>query len=190
MPKILAFAGSTRKASINRRLLEATIPLVRAAGAEVTMVDLSEFEMPLYNGDLEAENGLPESARRLKRLMIEHDGMLIASPEYNGSFTPLLKNTIDWCSRREDGDPGPMAAYKGKSAAIIAASGGRLGGLRGLVPLRQLLCNIGMLVVPEQLAVPGATRVLPEGGGITDEAHEKSLSALAASLVSVASRSR
>ena len=188
MPKILAFAASTRTGSVNARLLHAVIPLVETAGGEVTAIDLREFEMPLYNGDLEAEKGLPEAARRLKALMIAHDGLLIASPEYNGSFTPLLKNSIDWCSRHEDGDPGPLAAYKGKVAAIISAAPGRLGGLRGLLHLRQLLSNIGLHVIPDQVAVAHAQQALGEDGAIIDEQYRGNLTGLAGALVNVSSR--
>ena len=183
MVKILAFAGSTRTGSVNGKLLDALVPLVEAEGAEVTRVDLREYEMPLYNGDIEAERGVPESARRLKALMIAHDGMLIASPEYNGSITPLLKNTLDWCSRKEEGDPGPLAAYADKTAAIVSISGGVFGGIRGLVPLRLLLSNLGMLVLPIQIAVGGAAEAFDEDGSLRNKGTETLARSMARSLV-------
>jgi len=184
-PRILAFAGSTRRDSLNRRLLKVAAERVREAGGEVTAVELSDYPMPLYDGDMEAEAGLPEAARKLKRLALDHDAFLIATPEYNSSFTPLLKNTIDWMSRREEGDPAPLAAYRGKVAAIMGASNGRLGGLRSLFHLRQVLSNIQVLVIPEQLALYGAGQQLTEEGGIADEAMSGTLDRLSQRLVKV-----
>jgi len=150
MPRILAFAGSTRKESFNRALLR-----VAAEHADMTVVELADYRMPVYDADLEAAEGLPEAARRLKALFLEHDALLLACPEYNGSITPLLKNTIDWVSRKE-GDEKPLAAYRGKVAALLSASPGSLGGLRGLAQVRAILSGIGVLVLPDQLAVPRA----------------------------------
>src|SRR5262245_32979393 len=130
-PRILAFAGSTRRDSVNRKLLTIAAEDVRRAGGQVTVVELSDYPMPLLDEDLEAAGGIPEPARRLKKLFLEHDGLLLACPEYNSSITPLLKNVIDWVSRRE-GTEGALACYKGKTAALISASPSMLGGLRGL----------------------------------------------------------
>ena len=185
MPKILAFAGSTRAGSINRRLVEAIVPLLEAKGAHVTSIDLKDYEMPLYNGDLEERDGVPEGARRLKRLMAEHDGLLIGSPEYNGGFTPLLKNTLDWCSRRETDDPAPLVAYAGKTAAIVSASGGKFGGMRGLVHLRQILVNLGVLVIPQQVAVGNVYEVLGEDGSFNDPTMGNMIGDMARALVQV-----
>lgn len=168
-PRILVFAGSTRRASINARLARAAVPLLEEAEATVTHADLADYPMPLYNGDDEAENGLPEHARRFKALLCAHDGVLIASPEYNSSFTPLLKNTIDWCSRKTPDDAGPLVAYRGKTAALVAASNGAIGGLRGLLHLRWVLANIGMHVMPQQLALGGAGSAFMEDGTIVDD---------------------
>ncbi|MEZ5826415.1 MAG: NAD(P)H-dependent oxidoreductase [Geminicoccaceae bacterium] len=179
MARILAFSGSTRTGSINGRLLSAVIPVVEAKGAKVTPIDLRDFEMPLYNGDLEADEGLPEATLRLKALMKEHDGMLIASPEYNGSFTPLLKNTLDWCSRRDESDDGPLAVYRNRTAAIVAASGGKFGGMRSLTHLRQLLTNLGLLVIPQQVAVGGFNDAIGEDGSIRDEGIARMIDGLA-----------
>ena len=99
--KILAFAGSTRAGSLNKLLLRTAVQGAEAAGASVTVIDLADFRIPLYDGDLEAESGLPENAEKLQNLFLEHNGLLIAAPEYNSSITPVLKNTFDWVSRRD-----------------------------------------------------------------------------------------
>jgi NAD(P)H-dependent FMN reductase len=148
--RLLAFAGSGRKDSINRRLLAAAVAIARAQGAEVTVLDLKSDTLPLYDGDLEAA-GMPPKVIELKRLFAAHDGFLIASPEYNMFFTPLMKNTIDWLSRPAPaGTPEPLA---GKTAAIFGTSPGALGGVRGLPFLRLLLSKLGVLVSPNELAV-------------------------------------
>ena len=129
-PRILAFAGSARTASINKKLAAAAAGYAREAGAEVTVADLRDFAMPLYDGDLEEAEGMPDGARQFKQLLVEHDGLLIASPEYNSSLSPLLKNVIDWASRSESDEEPPLAAFRGKAAGIMATSPGKLGGLR------------------------------------------------------------
>ncbi len=169
-PKILAFAGSVRRGSTNRMLIAAAAAFAREAGAEVTLIDLRDFPMPLYDGDLEAASGLPEHVTRLKAIMREHHGFLIASPEYNSSITPLLKNTIDWCSRPAPGEP-PPSCYAGKVAGLLAASPGALGGLRGLVTVRSILGNIGVIVVPQQFAMAKAHEGFDANGALKDERH-------------------
>jgi NAD(P)H-dependent FMN reductase len=170
-PKILAFAGSTREASWNKRLVKVAAEGARSAGAEVTVIDLRDFPMPLYDGDLEAGEGLPEAAKRLKALFMEHQGLLIGSPEYNGGMSAVLKNTIDWLSRKEGDEPG-LAAYKDKVAGIMSTSPGKLGGLRGLVHIRQILTNIGVLVIPQQHALGGAGDAFGEDGMLVDSAQQ------------------
>ena len=133
MSKILAFAGSARKESFNKKLVNIAAIGARNDGADVTVVDLADYSMPIFNQDMENTDGMPEKASEFKKLLIEHDGFLIASPEYNSAFSALLKNTIDWASRKETEDEIPLEAYKGKVAVIMAASPGGLGGLRGLV---------------------------------------------------------
>ena len=145
MPKFLFFAGSARKASTNKQLAALAARIAKTKGADVTFIDLKDFEMPLYDGDLEAVASLPEAARRLKQLFIEHDGIFIASPEYNSSISPLLKNALDWISRPHMQDERHLAAYVGKVVAIGSVAPGALGGLRGLVPLRMMLGNIAVL---------------------------------------------
>ena len=166
-PKILAFAGSTRKDSFNRKLLPIAVAGAREAGVEVTVIELSDYELPLFNQDLEADHGAPEAAKKLKQLFLEHQGLLIASPEYNSSVTPLLKNTLDWVSRQAPGEQS-LAAFRGKAAGLISASPGALGGLRGLVHLRSILGNIDVLVIPTQTAVPQAMNAFNDDGSLKD----------------------
>ncbi len=178
MSKILAFSGSSRKGSFNQKLLKISVSGAQEAGADVTLIDLADFPMPLFNQDLEAESGMPENAHRFKKLLIEHDAFIIASPEYNSAFSPLLKNVIDWASRAESADEPPLVAYQGKVAAILATSPGALGGLRGLVFLRMLLANIGVTVLPDQQAIPQAFKAFNEDGSLVDESKQNVVMAL------------
>src|SRR5271163_4547880 len=126
MPRILAFAGSPRRESFNKKLVSIAAKGAREAGAEVTLIDLKDFPLPLFDQDLEAEQGMPENGKKLKKLFIDHDGLLIASPEHNGSFPAILKNAIDWVSRPAPGEPS-LAAFRGKVATLMSASPGALG---------------------------------------------------------------
>ena len=181
-PKILAFAGSARTGSYNQKLLTAAAEYARSAGATVTVVSLRDFALPLFDQDLEAAQGMPAGAKQFKGLLREHDGFLIASPEYNSSFTPLLKNAIDWASRAETKEEPPLAAYRGKVAALLSASPGALGGLRGLVHLRALLGNIGVIVLPDQVAIGAAHEVFDDAGLIKDERKAAQVASLARGL--------
>lgn len=181
-PKILAFAGSTRSESYNKKLVRAAARAAEQAGAQVTVLDLRDLALPFFDQDLEAREGAPESARKLKQLLREHDGFLIASPEYNSSVTAVLKNAIDWASRPAPGEP-PLVAFKGKWAALLSASPGALGGLRGLVHLRSILGNIGVLVLPDQLAVAKANEAFTADGNLSDARQQTTLEAIAQSLV-------
>jgi NAD(P)H-dependent FMN reductase len=187
MPRILAFAGSVRAGSWNRKLARAAAELARAHGADVTLAELSDHPMPLYDGDLEAADGLPDAVRRWKDLFGAHDGLLIACPEYNSSITPLLKNAIDWASRPAPG-AGPLAAFRGKTAALVATSPGALGGLRGLVTVRSILGNVGVHVVPNQLAVPKAPEMFDADGNLTDDGVRGRLDGVVAQLVETTAR--
>ena len=187
-PKILVFAGSARRASVNKKLAAAAAVMARDAGADVTHLDLADYPMPLYDGDLETAEGLPEHARTLKKLFAENDGFFIAAPEYNSSITPLLKNTVDWLTRAEPTDTGPLMAFRGKVAALGAASPGRLGGLRGLVVVRMLLSNISVHVVPQQVAVSGAGDAFADDGSLKDEGTASMLDAAIKSLVLTAGK--
>lgn len=176
-PRILAFSGSARRESLNRKLLAVAVQATREAGGEVTLLDLNEFTLPLYHGDLEAADGLPAHAVKLIQLILGHDGLLIASPEYNSMFTPLLKNTIDWCTR---GDDNP---FVGKVAAVISASPGALGGVRSLKLTQQLLTHLGCHVVPGQTMLPQAGKAFDAAGALIEARAQKSVQTLATLLV-------
>lgn len=183
--KILVFAGSTRNDSLHRKLaLEAAAEL-RRVGAEVTVADLRDYPMPLYDGDLEAAQGMPAGAKAFKELVRGQDGLAIASPEYNGSFPALLKNAIDWISRPEVGEP-PLAALRGKTAALLAGSPGPGGGQRGLRHLRELLEMIGVNVAPSQVTVARAMEAFDAEGRLArredEEAVERVIGELVAAL--------
>ena len=187
-PRILAFAGSTRQDSFNRKLLTAAVAGAEAAGARVTRIELADYPMPLMNQDLEREQGIPERALAFKRLLIEHDALLIASPEYNSAFSPLLKNVIDWASRAESDDEPPLAAFRGKWAALMAASPGALGGMRGLVFLRMLLGNIGVTVLADQQTLPDAGKAFADDGTLLDDRKRAAVEALGATLATTVAR--
>ena len=157
------------------------------AGAEATFLDLADYPLPLYDGDLEDSKGIPENANKLFDMFKSHDGLLISSPEYNSSLSPLLKNTIDWVSRPRPGEQ-RLGAYVGKVAGIMGASPGELGGLRGLVHVRSILSSIGVLVIPEQVAVGNAHQVFAKDGSLTDEKLAGRLQAAVESLVKTADR--
>ncbi len=190
MPKILAFSGSARKGSYNQQLVAIAAAGAQKAGAEVTVINLKDYPLPLFDQDLERQDGLPDNARKLKKLMLDHDGLMIASPEYNSSITPLLKNTIDWCSRAESEDEPPLAAYKGKAAVIMSASPGGLGGLRGLVHLRAILGNIGIIVLPSQRAVSGAAQAFDDQAQLKDAKQQQAIEGLGEQLADVLTRLR
>jgi NAD(P)H-dependent FMN reductase len=189
-PKILVFAGSTRSGSYNKLLSKCAAEALRAAGAEVTWLDLRDLALPLYDGDLEEEKGLPDGAKKLKAAMQASDGFLIASPEYNSSITGVLKNAIDWASRTESDDEPSLIAFRGKVAALVSASPGALGGMRGLVTLRSILGNIGVVVLPDQLSISNAHEAFAEGGKLKDEKKAKQLAAIAKSLAQIAAKHR
>src|SRR3954469_8496163 len=180
-PRILAFAGSLRRESFNKKLVSIAARAARDAGAEVTLIDLKDFPLPLFDQDLEAEQGMPEDGARLKKLFTDHDGLLLASPEYNSSVTAVLKNVIDWVSRPAPGEP-PAAAFRGKVPALMSASPGALGGLRGLVHLRSILGNIGVIVLPDQVAVPRAYEAFAEDGRLHDPKQQAAVEGLGRAL--------
>jgi len=190
MLSVVAFSGSSRSGSVNKKLVHVAARVVRDAGAEVEEIDLRDYRMPLYDGDEEAADGPPEAAVRLRDLFASKDALLIGCPEYNGLITPLLKNTIDWVSRPDaDGKPGTLSV-RGKLAVLTAASPGGLGGLRGLVHVRMLLSNIGMFVLPDQLALPHAAKAFDEQGELNDESAVKRLATLAERFVQAGERLR
>lgn len=176
MTKLLFFAGSARRESLNQKLAQKAAAVAEEKGAEVTVINLKDFQMPLYDGDLEAAEGLPENAIRLKKLFVEHDGFYIASPEYNSSFSALLKNVLDWISRPHEKDEVPLSAYSGKIAAIGSIAPGSLGGLRGLVPLRMMLGNIAVHVVPNQVAISFGFDAFDDQDELKDDRNAQMLS--------------
>ncbi|MBD2124646.1 NADPH-dependent FMN reductase [Trichocoleus sp. FACHB-262] len=185
--KILAFAGSARQDSINKKLVKVALEGAKAAGAEVTYLDFRDLPIPLYDGDLEEAEGLPENVLKLKALMKAHQGFLIACPEYNSSITPLLKNAIDWASRSEPGEL-PLECFAGKVAVLMSASPGALGGLRGLVHVRSILGNIGVLVLPDQQAISIAYQAFEENGNLKDEVQQTSILQLGSKLATVTAK--
>ena len=168
-PRILAFGGSLRRDSFNQKLAALAAAGVREAGAEVTLIALRDFPLPVFDQDLEDAVGMPAAAKELKQLFREHHGLLIAAPEYNSSITAALKNAIDWVSRAESDDEPPLVAFAGKAAVLCAASPGALGGLRGLVTVRSILGNIGVTVLPDQVAVSKAHEAFKADGSLADE---------------------
>ncbi|MBW4682553.1 MAG: NAD(P)H-dependent oxidoreductase [Microcoleus vaginatus WJT46-NPBG5] len=177
-PKILAFAGSTRRDSYNKKLVKVAAQGARSAGAEVTFLDLRDLPLPLYDEDLEAEQGIPQNALKLKELMMDHQGFLIASPEYNSSLSAVLKNAIDWASRPASPDEPMLACFSYKVAAIMSASPGGIGGMRGLVHLRSLLGNIKVIVLPDQVAVPKVHEAFNADGTMKDPQQQASIEKL------------
>jgi NAD(P)H-dependent FMN reductase len=188
-PRILVFAGSTRRDSFNRKLALEAAEALKSLGADVTWADLRDYPMPLYDGDLEAHEGLPAAAKVFKNLVGAHDALLIASPEYNGSFPALIKNTIDWISRPEAGEKS-LAALSGKTAAIISASPGAGGGRRGLRHLRELLEMVGVNVIAEQLSVGRAFEAFDAEGRLVRSEDREGLLRVAAALKESLSKSR
>ena len=164
MPHLLAFSGSLRQASFNQQLVTLAAKQAEALGASVKLVSLNDYNLPLFNEDIE-KDGLPQGAQQLKADMIAADGYLIASPEYNAFFTPALKNAIDWASR-PNGDEPRLACFAGKVAGLLSASPGALGGLRGIPRLHVLLQGIGTLVVPQTASIGSIHEVLPKAGEV------------------------
>jgi chromate reductase len=165
VPRVLVLAGSTRTGSFNRKLAAVAAGELRSAGMEATLADLRDYAMPLYEGDAEAAQGVPDNARRLKEELRGHDALVVASPEYNGSFPALVKNIIDWLSRPAAGEP-PLAVFRGKPAALLSASPGPGAGKRGLRHLRELLDMIGMKLVPSQVNVARAAEAFDQDGNL------------------------
>ncbi len=183
-PKIIAFAGSTRADSFNKKLVKIASTGATEAGADVTVVDLRDFPMPIYDSDLEQRDGLPSNARKLKDLMLTHQGFLISSPEYNSSISAVFKNTIDWASRQSKEEI-PLACFKNKIAGIMSASPGMLGGLRGLVHVRSILENIGVIVMPDQIAIAKAHEAFNEDGTLKDKKQEDQVKKIGASVAKI-----
>jgi NAD(P)H-dependent FMN reductase len=186
-PKILAFAGALRTQSWNKKLIRIGAGMARDVGCDVNLIDLRDYPMPFYDGDLEAADGLPPKARELKTLMLGSDAFLLSCPEYNSSISAVLKNTIDWVSRPRPDEPN---AFKGRIAGLLAASPGNLGGVRGLLTVRQVLTTLGVLVVPTQFALSQAANAFAEDGTLKDHRQRDAVKAVVTELVSVTSALR
>ena len=187
--QLLFFAGSTRQGSYNKKLARLAQRIATANGIGGMFVDLKDYPMPLYNGDLEAEHGPPQKAQEFKALLGEYQGAFIASPEYNSSITPLLKNTLDWMTRvRAPGETG-LETFKSRVFAISGASPGYYGTMRSLLNLRQILTlGLGALVIPQQLALPRANDAFEEDGSLKDQAQLKILTGVVEALASTAKK--
>ncbi|BAY50458.1 NADPH-dependent FMN reductase (plasmid) [Scytonema sp. HK-05] len=186
-PKILAFAGSTRAESYNKKLVKIAAAGALAIGAEVTYLDLRDIPMPLFDEDLEAQEALHPNALKLRDMMLAHQGLLIASPEYNSSISGVLKNAIDWVSRPANGEA-PLACFVDKVAAIMSASPSPLGGLRGLVYLRAILGNIKVIVLPDQITVPKAYDAFNSDGILKDTQQQAAIEKLGSNLASTVAK--
>jgi chromate reductase len=187
--RLLFFAGSAREGSYNKKLARLAQHIATANGIEGVFVDLRDYPMPLYDGDLEAEHGPPAKAAEFKALLGEYQGVFIACPEYNSSITPLLKNTLDWVTRvRAEGETG-LEVYRTRAFAISGASPGYYGAMRSLLTVRLLLVvGLGATVIPQQLALPRANNAFEEDGSLKDEAQQKMLTGVVEALALAAKR--
>lgn len=178
--KLLVFAGSTRLLSFNRKLARVTADLARASGAEVTHIELGDFDIPMYNADLEAE-GTPADVIRLKQIMFEHPAWIVCTPEYNASYPALVKNTFDWVSSPVKANPDWTDGFKssrGKVVGVLSASPGALGGLRSQSHLVPLLINLQCWVAPRNYALGRAAEAFDAEGRLVNEAARKPIQAV------------
>ncbi len=181
-PRIVAFAGSTREASFNRKLIRIAADSARAAGADVTVVELRDYPLPLYDADLETAHGWPENAKKLREIFLSHSGFMIASPEYNYGIPGVLKNMIDWVSRPLPGVP-RYDSFLHKPAVIMSASGTMFGGVRGLIMLRETLNAVSLIVLPNQVMIPRADQAFDENGKIKDPKTDEQVQKLGSVIV-------
>jgi chromate reductase, NAD(P)H dehydrogenase (quinone) len=182
-PRILVFNGSNRSGSYSGKVADAALRELAKHDVESTRIAFADYPLPLMDEDLEREKGIPENAMKLARLLAAHDGFFIATPEYNGSIPPLLKNVIDWVSRvSRDGDR-PLRAYPGKVAALASSSSGHFAGVRAIMHLRAVLAHVGLQIVSEQTSVPNAQDAFDEMGRLKDDRLQKNLERSVRSLV-------
>lgn len=181
--KVLVLAGSAREGSLNKQLAKLAAKRIEVLGGKATFIDLKDYPCPLFDEDIEVQ-GMPDNVLKLRDILAEHQALLIASPEYNGFITPLLKNTLDWLSRPYQDTPG-LKLFAGKWVALVAASPGGLGGIRALPLGQQLLANLGLVVLPQPLSLPKAGSAFNESGALKDEATGGKLDALCQRLVDV-----
>ncbi|MDP1834447.1 MAG: NAD(P)H-dependent oxidoreductase [Chlamydiales bacterium] len=172
-PKILAFAGSLRADSLNKKLIKIAAKGAEEAGAAVTLIDLKDYPLPLYDQEIEDKQGLPDNAKKIKELMWAHDGFLLSCPEYNSSISGVLKNVIDWASRNASNDEVYLSCFIDKVVTLMSASPGQLGGLRGLVHVRSIFGNINSLVLPKQKSISQANSAFAEDGTLKDPKQQQ-----------------
>ena len=173
--KVLVFAGSTRIASFNRKLASEVAGMARDKGAEVTHLELGDYDVPMYNADLESK-GTPADVMKLKQIFHDHPAWIICTPEYNASYPALLKNTLDWLSSPVKGDPvwsDDFRFSRGKVVGVLSASPGALGGLRSQSHLIPLLLNLHCWVAPQTFALGRAGSAFDEQGHLLEEAAKK-----------------
>lgn len=167
-PKILAFAGSLRKDSFNKKLVKIAVKGAESAGAKVTTIDLKDYPLPIYDQDIEDAQGLPENALKLKELFLSHDGFLLACPEYNSSMSAVFKNVIDWVSRPANPQEVYLCGFIDKAVVLMSASPGALGGMRCLVNVRAMFSNINSIVLPQQKSISQAAQSFEADGNLKD----------------------
>ncbi len=186
-PKILVFAGSAREASLNKKLARAAAKAIDDNGGEATFIDLRDYPMPIYEGDLEAREGMPPFARKLRELFVSHPAFLIVSPENNGTIPSLLKNAIDWLSRDVDGRSG-LEPYRGKVIALMSASPGAFGGVVCLTHLRHSLSKLLAHVIADQFPLPKADQAFADDGSLVQAWQQKSVLTVVRQLIETTSR--
>jgi chromate reductase len=184
--KILALCGSSRRDSVNQKLLDIAALGAVDAGAQVSLMRWHDFPLPIYDGDWEAEHGLPERAHALKVLLARHHALLVASPEHNGGYTALLKNALDWASRPSESDPTGLKVFAGKVAAVVSASPGILGGMRAQTALQISLNKLGLLVIPNSFALGLAHQAFGEQRCLKDGDVDQNVRGIGAALVRTA----
>ena len=182
--RILVFAGSVRSGAFSGRTADIAQKTLALHGAEVTRISLLDYPLPLMDQDLEAEKGIPENAVKLGALIAAHDGLLIASPEYNASIPPLLKNTIDWVSRiRRDGEGNRFAPFSGKVVGLCSSSDGNFAGIRGLYHLRAVLMSCQVEVITPQCSVARAGDAFDADGNFKEERVQKMMDRVCTTLI-------
>ncbi|GAB5505985.1 MAG: NAD(P)H-dependent oxidoreductase [Rhizobiaceae bacterium] len=183
IPKILVFAGSVRSGAYSGKTADVAQHELARQGADVTRISLADYPLPIMDEDLETEKGIPENAVKLARLIASHDAMLIATPEYNGSMPPLVKNTIDWVSRVSEDGGKPLKPYPGKVVAICSSSDGHFAGIRSANHLRAVLAHIQMEVIAPQVSVPNADKAFDDDGNFVAERLTKGMQRLCRTLI-------
>jgi chromate reductase len=186
--KILVIPGSLRTGSLNAKLAATIAHELVVAGVEVTRISLSDFPLPIYDGDLQAKSGIPKNAVNLKRMIGSHHGVLVVTPEYNSSVPALVKNTIDWISRVQDPHETRGQVFRDRAFAIAAASGGRLGGTRALSALRLILTACHATVVPNQFALSFAEEAYDDKDRLKHAADIEALGAMVRQLIEFSQR--